>query len=156
MGLDIAVFTNIKKCADDEAAFWFPDLDKNPQSDGLSGAYTGEEADSFRAGSYSGYNAFRDTLSVILQGEKDHHAWSRVANEGYTKPFDLLINFSDCDGVIGPTSSKKLAQAFEDHLEDWTEFTKNDEDGEYLLDKYLKWMAAFQTAGDNNGCILFI
>lgn len=57
----------------------------------------------FRAGSYSGYNAWRETLAE-LAGIKNLEAWwkeqgSALNRKGET-PFHELINFSDCEGKL--------------------------------------------------------
>ena len=70
--------------------------------------YTTNQPDfGFRAGSYSYYNQWRNQLAEVAGFSSAKDAWE--ANGG---PFWELINFSDCDGVIGPTISAKLNMDF--------------------------------------------
>jgi hypothetical protein len=64
------------------------------------------------------------------------------------KPFYELINFSDCEGIIGPEVSTKL-------YNDFVKFevvAKNEE--EYFYRKYKDWMKAFKVAS-NKGVVSF-
>ncbi len=55
----------------------------------------------FRAGSYSGHGAFRDALSETALGVDPPTVWGNP--DAYKdEPFFELINFSDCEGSIGP------------------------------------------------------
>lgn len=60
---------------------------------------------------YSSYGRFRSWLSMAAHGVEpeviweDHKAW-------WDKPFVPLIHFSDCEGIIGPVTSFRLAQEF--------------------------------------------
>jgi hypothetical protein len=66
---------------------------------------------SFRAGSYSGYNWWRNELSLFALGEEDESVW--VEPQSFRgKPFWELIDFTDCDGRIGTTVAAKLAADF--------------------------------------------
>jgi hypothetical protein len=69
------------------------------RTSGLNGA--------FRAGSYSGYNRWREMLAELV-GTTCARAWKGE----YTGAFAELINFSDAEGTIGPTTSTKLAKDF--------------------------------------------
>lgn len=57
--------------------------------------YSWEESFDFRAGSYSGYNWYREKL-----GELNAEA------------FREQIDFSDCEGVIGSVVANRLAKAY--------------------------------------------
>ena len=73
---------------------------------------------SFRAGSYSGYGVWREALAELAgypavddgTGRASHAmgAWAAVGG-----PFHEIINFSDCEGAIGPRVSAKLSADFE-------------------------------------------
>jgi hypothetical protein len=66
------------------------------------------ESMGFRAGSYSGYNWWRRHLSLMALGEEPEDVWAEPPMyEG--RPFVELIDFSDCEGCIGPRTSRKLA-----------------------------------------------
>lgn len=79
------------------------------QADGMvDGFYarTGASFD-FRAGSCTSYGEWRKQLAKLV-GTTDE----AVFKDPKPGPFVELINFSDCEGVIGPTTSAKLAADF--------------------------------------------
>lgn len=68
----------------------------------------------FRAGSYGGYGAWRRSLCAQALGVDVEEIWDNPeAFKG--RPFFELINFSDCEGTIGPVTSAKLAKDFKDY-----------------------------------------
>lgn len=69
---------------------------------------------SFRAGSYSGYNQFRKLLSLAANGISDSDVWES-ADASTSLPFYYLINFSDCEGTIGPSIAELLWDQFTTH-----------------------------------------
>ena len=86
------------------------------RADGITeGCYVvNGETLSFRAGSYSGYNEWRSTLCLLVLGVPASAVFADPGNyEG--RPFYELINFSDCEGVIGPKTCAKLARDFAAH-----------------------------------------
>jgi hypothetical protein len=66
---------------------------------------------SFRAGSYSGYNWWRNQLSLFIFGVDDATVWGSP-RDFRGDPFVELINFTDCDGRIGTRVSAKLGEDF--------------------------------------------
>lgn len=62
---------------------------------------------SFRAGSYSGYNKWREMLADIAGYGTAKRVWD---NPNASGPFVELIDYSDCEGFIGPRTSAKLAE----------------------------------------------
>lgn len=121
-------------------------------------AYTATDSFGFRAGSYGGYNLWREQLAQLAGWVPIQHtprwgepyesyaaaAWA--ASEG---PFWELINFSDCEGTIGSAVSKKLAEDFakyqskaDKHYDDW------------FKQRYNHWRKAFEMASEN-GCVSF-
>jgi hypothetical protein len=160
MGLDITAYSRLVQTADPDGE-WLPATDAEfiARNDGLeSTRYAAEKCLRFQAGSYGGYNQWRDQLAQLAGYPKVRHlagykppedlyaagAWA--ATEG---PFWELINFSDCEGFIGPKTSAKLAAdfaAFQDkadaHPEQW------------FRDRYAKWRAAFELAS-NDGAVAF-
>lgn len=80
------------------------------------GYYKGESKVGGSVGSYSGYGRWRKWLSETFLYVPPETIWERPdAYEG--KPFVELINFSDCEGAIGPKTSAKLAKDFQEHDE---------------------------------------
>lgn len=119
------------------------------RADGLEdrGVYSYDESMWFRAGSYGGYNAWRRDLAA-LAGYTDRQAWDGMC-EG--KPFAELVNFSDCEGVIGASVAAKLAADFRDFRARAEEF--GGEVG-WFYENYEKWMQAMEMAADG-GCVDF-
>ncbi len=100
------------------------------------------ESVGFRAGSYSDYNAWRDRLADLAGYGSAKACWSSGA-EG---PFCELINFSDCEGVIGPKVAAKLAKDFAD----WDERARDYFGGfdGWFIEQYERWRKAFEMAAD--------
>ena len=143
MGLDISYYGRLERGetpADGE--YGYPDVFQpfiNPSFPGRAAGiepdvwYKRDEAGDFRAGSYSGYGAWRAALASVAEGA-----------------FWELINFSDCEGTIGPVVSAKLAKDFETHRDRIQDEVRD----EYFMHLYDAWMKAFQTAADG-GCVTF-
>ena len=101
----------------------------------------------------AGYDSVRDAWSR----EADHGAvFSDEAGVPATadadpasrlplRPFFELINFSDCEGSIGPVVSAKLARDFAEF--DERARSLNDE-GRHFYRLYKSWTTAFQMASD--------
>jgi hypothetical protein len=115
----------------------------------------------FRAGSYSGYNWWRRHLSLMALGVEPEDVWADP-QEYAGEPFVELINYSDCDGCIGPRTSRKLARDFRRHAgRAAAYFQKNGPNNPNLLDRqsddfvyawwlesYDEWQRAFELASD--------
>jgi len=121
MGLDISYYRRLVPAPDapkDEYGehdymqfFTLHDGEDRRAADLKPGVYSFDERDSFRAGSYGGYNAWRSELAKFAGYESSTYVWDnreKVAGQ----PFVELIDFSDCEGVIGPSVSAKLARDF--------------------------------------------
>ena len=115
----------------------------------IHGVYGYAETFHFRAGSYSGYNAWRDWLSRIMLDVPAQAVWKNK-DKYRDKPFFYLINFSDCEGIIVGEAAKRLAQDFANHQvrtkhaptpEGWIE-------REWWIEKYNDWSKAFELAAD--------
>lgn len=115
------------------------------RADGLrEGYYLGDRTFGFRAGSYSGYNHWRNQLAEVAGYGSDEGCW-----ESKSGPFWELINFSDCQGVIGPITSAKLAADFANYQ------AKAEAYGdEYFLHCYNNWRKAFEIAA-GHGAVIF-
>lgn len=104
----------------------------------------------FRAGSYGGYNQFRKKLCISALGVNDEEVFNNP-EKFKGKPFFEMIFFSDCEGVIGPKTSAKLAKDFADHeaaiVGLWSQFTPDWR--EYYLGRYADWKRAFELAADD-------
>ncbi len=158
MGLDITAYKQLKPCdkppgADDGDYDYDRFFRSNPNPNfpgrdvGLIGEwfeYRGEAESrhSFRAGSYSGYNKWRDWLAKLAGYGHSAGAWTATSG-----PFFELIDFSDSEGTIGPVVSAKLAKDFAE----WDERAKADarkEKFEWFYVLYCDWRLAFEMAAD--------
>jgi hypothetical protein len=159
MGLDITAYSRLqflrRRAGDDnddydwsghECSLWIEPAFV-AQADGMQeGIYRFGEKFDFRAGSYGGYNHWRDQLCVMTHGVPAQTLWDKPANY---PAFSELINFSDCEGLIGPKTSGKLLHDFEAHLDKAERM-----DPPYFLASYLEWVDAFRLAA-NGGAIKF-
>ena len=105
----------------------------------------------FRAGSYSGYSAWRDALSIAGLGVPSMRVWQEPATWSIC-PFYELINFSDCEGVIGPSMAYKLARDFRIQRE--TVRPRLLAQGAWYAELYDLWQEAFELAA-NTGMVRF-
>lgn len=178
MGLDITAYSGLTKIdcvfdADGEPidpqtresidydfrAYLNPDFPGRADDIEHHAVYTAEDAFGLHAGSYSGYNGWRNSLAELagypaapvdryntgnVQMRHDQGAWN--ADGG---PFWELINFSDCEGVIGSAVSAKLASDFAAFQE-----KADAHHNEYFREKYAGWRKAFEMAA-NKGAVSF-
>lgn len=159
MGLDITAYSNMNRVdIDDDAGDegWprhvraYP----NPSWPDRAGSITAgwyerteaTEVMAFRAGGYSAYNAWRDRLSWLGLGMGAVRVWNGEAGDG---PFVALIDFADNEGIIGPETSKRLADQFAEHRSRVAE--KADADFMRLYDQ----LAAAFTLAANGGFVDF-
>lgn len=99
----------------------------------------------FRAGSYGGYNQWRDELARFAGYGSALEVWESDRTEG---PFLELINFADNEGVIGPVVAAKLAKDFQEFQ------SKADQEESWWRSSYANWRRAFEMAADN-GAVVF-
>lgn len=68
----------------------------------------------FRAGSYSGFNAFREILAKLCDIDL-HEFWMKnpISKRNGEERFYELLNHSDCDGVLPYRECKRLLEDFE-------------------------------------------
>lgn len=126
-------------------------------------------------GSYGGYNRWRNELSIMAGYDSAKNVWQdnnfspwlpyinlryrklkklkgeTVINNQSIKPFYELINFSDCEGVIGPEISKKLYDDFIEFDQKAKDYDNNDD---YFYRKYQEWKEAFRIAS-KGGAVTF-
>lgn len=103
----------------------------------------------FRAGSYSGYGHWRRLLSLVALDVEPHEVWARPLKfKG--RPFYELIDFSDCEGCIGPKTSAKLSVDFTAYMAKF----HNSSPESYYVKQYHLWAEAFRVAA-KHGCVDF-
>lgn len=87
-------------------------------------------------------------------GSYSTYGWFRRALETFSEDcgwFNELIDFSDCEGVIGSVVSEKLYEDFSSNaesFEQWVYQKYSVVDGELLLRMYYKFESAFEIAKD--------
>ncbi|WP_432372359.1 hypothetical protein ACRPHP_16695 [Pantoea allii] len=177
MGLDITAYSDIKKLnatLDDDGeaidnatgealqwdGMWFstwvnPDFPGRADDVEDGAVYSYQDCTGHSIG-YGGHYWWRNKLAEIAgyplteqvqygRIETCHFAGATSAESG---PFFELINFSDCEGVIGTAISRKLAKDFADFEE------KAKSEGGHFYENYQHWKNAFDMAS-NNGCVRF-
>lgn len=167
MGLDISAYRGLKVIGErddenDDTINLMENADcfvARAEGVDITKGYSAEDSVSFRAGSYSGYNAWREELAklagypVLLDMEyRQHPTHSTGAWASGAGPFWELINFSDCEGTIGPVVAAKLATDFA-RWDARAALHKTDDQG-YWYQKYQAWRAAFEMASDR-GAVVF-
>ena len=175
MGLDINVYTNLTPYTGTLDKDGYPtenNVVRIYNSDWFIGRehpfilnqlYIGDDMDDlgFRAGSYSGYGEWREQLATLAGYEKilttpsyrePYLSACASARNKTSGPFYELINFSDCEGILGTTTCLKLAKDFAEYqiLADKIKDTFN-----RFNDLYSNWRIACEIAGNHNGCIQF-
>lgn len=177
MGLDISYYSRITKM--EKSSEYFDVIYIYPQTfiyhlgslecDSCYISTENSKYNSFRAGSYSGYNDWRNNLAEMAGYGCAENVWKDFPNirylklkkiegeEAKIKPFYELIFFSDCEGCIGPEIAKKLYKDFCDFDEQAKKFNKdplNIEPDDWFYIKYCAWKEAFRVASDS-GIVLF-
>jgi hypothetical protein len=119
----------------------FPSHDQNGVEEGV---YEYDFCGSFRVGSYSGYNHWREELAKGGGYPKYADSYAEGAWNHYDNgPFWELINFSDCEGFIGPKTSLKLFKDFEKYEKEF------EPHNEYFKKIYDNFKEAFKVASEN-------
>lgn len=176
MGLDITAYHNVTKldvifdeyggALDKETMVYveydvrvYANKDFPGREEGVDdrAAYKAENSIGFRAGSYSGYNAWREELAKLAgypatPVDRGYGSVVEMHSGGAWNtdhgPFWELINFSDCEGTIGPVVSAKLAKDFIE----WDERAKQHDDAAGLngglYERFKQWRQAFEMAAD--------
>lgn len=143
MGLDVTAYERVVFLGDDEGDDEGLRLTAEPgfgeHCDGLANGLYRAEGDrfSFRAGSYSGYNGWRNQLAVLVGWASAEAAWSAPT----PGPFYELIHNSDCEGFIGPKTAAKLAGDFEA----WHARAAAARDA-WFMEGFNNWLHAFRIA----------
>lgn len=157
MGLDIDVFQKLSKvdnpvldengCPENWESEWRPGGGMEWSEEHWPGRGEGIDVDTtyrfekqfnFRAGSYSGYNWWREQLKAMREYPS----------------FEEQINFADNEGVIGPIVSAKLARDYKENLMKAEAYSNSLDDGIWWIQQYRNWMKAFDMAADG-GAVSF-
>lgn len=160
MGLDIRAYSNLKNGVarqdnsdsddddfeDSDLIQLYDNVHFPGRAEGIDCnlAYEYDDSMGFRAGSYSGYGHWRHQLAQLAGYDGAEDAWKKING-----PFWELINFSDCEGTIGPVVSAKLAKDFADFQE-----KADAHQDKYFRSSYEYWRTAFEMAKEN-GAVCF-
>lgn len=105
----------------------------------------------FRAGSYSGFNTWREELAELAVGDSNlYNIWAHAGTRKKRIPFQEILCHSDCDGHITYRECKKLLDDFNRYIfvaMERINVPKDDEGfpvGVYWLDRFLKWKHAVE------------
>ena len=153
MGLNISAYSNIRflhnNIGDSKGAYLYVNEHFKDRADGLvDGYYDFDEEYYFRAGSYSGHSKCRELAAKALGFTVIEEYWDECTPE--TPLYDLL-NFSDCEGTIGPLCAKRLYESITKHK---TRILERVGENQY----FLGWLEDFQRAAKlamQNGAISF-
>jgi len=107
----------------------------------------------FRAGSYGGYNDFRERLSRYALGVPPQSVWSDPA-AWRDRPFYELVNFADNEGTIGPAAAADLAADFATERDRVRPKLAHAASGDWYQAKYDAWQRAFALAA-HHGIVVF-
>lgn len=129
------------------------------------GFYKAENSMRFSAGSYGGYNYWRDALArmvgyapapiEVIPADEVRFPYYHGAIAAGSGPFFELIHFSDCHGTIGPVVSVKLARDFAEWEERARQYeAANSNLAGFFFSQYQLWNKAFQMAA-NGGAVDF-
>lgn len=162
MGLDITAYSKLVKrdpqppreadeCETNGVRFYPNNKDFSGRADEIEChlVYDYETCSGFRAGSYSGYNKWRDQLCKAVHGITAERFWTTPGAE--TMDLHDLINFSDCEGVIGASVCAKIAAQMRSNkakIVAWSEANMNDMDRPYFLQKLGEWLVHLDIAAD--------
>jgi hypothetical protein len=173
MGLDVTAYSKIKPMAagkgfDKDGNFLWsegtmqavvnPDFPSQAADLTDEAAYRYSKAEYCWSSGYGGYNWWREELAKVAghplgpierYGKIEHCHAASVWNDPKPGPFVELINFSDCEGCIGPAACAKLAK-------DFAEFQAKADahPDQRFRDGYAKWRKGFELAADH-GCVRF-
>lgn len=173
MGLDVIAYKDVKLVAtlDKEEAFDYEghntiiyksDYFPNSCDEFVEyGEYECHQFQGFRAGSYGWYGRWRNELAKFAgypekQDSEYDFNYAESAWEATGGPFWELINFSDCEGIIGTELSKKLAKDFEDFSKLAETYTDNEVmSADDFLENFVNFREAFKHASEN-GFVRFL
>ena len=163
MGLQITAYSRLEKVRDEDVELgeYHQPIDKrivtffnNPDfpyhiADIVFGDFyiTKGEQYSFRAGSYSGYSDWRNWLARVAGYQDANEVWSKKQLGAFVE----LINFSDCEGTIGPIIAAKLAKDFKEY-EEKAKAIKDQLP--FALERYYDWKKCCEIAA-KKGAIKF-
>lgn len=111
--------------------------------------------------SYGNYNGFRDELSRCALNLTSREVWGLVSSldidDNYPEAIYHLINFSDCEGFIGPKAVKELDLYFKENYDRiYSKMEERTKDLENYYTNRLKTLVeCIDITAKNNGYLMF-
>ena len=149
-------YDGYREVDDDHWFAWYPvrqDEYFPGRSEGIvrGAVYSFGDTYKFCAGAYHNYNWWRDQLARLAGYKSGEDYWENC-EEG---AFYELINFSDCDGVLGSAVCMRLDKDFKEHKSEahkvpWL----SGNDREWFIKRYDHFAKAIELAADG-GAIVF-
>lgn len=157
MGLDIIAYSELKK--DEYSSAMSEEEKEELDGDCLIMSTLLTEIDEVFPGraeplKYNGDVYDCENCAHISIGSYSTYGWFRRALETFSENrdcFNELIDFSDCEGVIGSIVSEKLYEDFSSNaesFEQWVYQKYSIVEGEWLLRMYYEFESAFEIAKD--------
>jgi hypothetical protein len=172
MGLDVTAYRQVRKVADWPEGV--ESIDEIAEYEGLSNGYIWNgmrvtnvhpaqkdhplhramltpgvrayvDRERMRAGSYSGYNEWRNWLAIARYGLTAREVWTRwEADPGFREGAAWLINFSDCEGYIDASIAARILADLQAHAQ---AIIASAPEGWYA-DKFRGWLGLLEIATD--------
>lgn len=147
MGLDVFAYSNLVQGTEGGRASIYVNQPHARHRHSIEpGDYSYDEEFHFRAGSYGTYNRWRDQLGRFV-GIADLAEWWKAPT--LKGGFELILNFSDCEGVRDAGQCRILADAFRREARRAESFFDPID-----LKVYGKFLKAFEF-GAQSGCVVF-
>ena len=152
MGLDITAYKNIRPAVPGDSATvvqTYRNENFPIQSENLIPCeISWEDRYTFRAGSYRAFSAFREDLCRAALNMSIFDLWKNPSLH-LTRPFERLLNFSDCSGWMDEITCTRLYGDFEQYREQvlWNADPK-------FTGIYEQFLKAFSVAS-RGGCLEF-
>jgi hypothetical protein len=103
--------------------------------------------------SYGGYNDFRNRICFALNGVDAKEVWANP--EVYENSLAYkVINFSDCEGIIGTTVSKEIYEQLVLGRDKYVEYVKSNPFMHYGIEHYDRFTRVFELGADE-GIVLY-
>lgn len=103
----------------------------------------------FRAGSYSGYNRWRQDLAAQFNPYRPGEGGDAYGPPNLEGPFYELIWFADNEGTIAEPAAINLLADFRQYEAEYrAAHVSGTYDGDWFIEKYLDWTHACELAAD--------
>jgi len=112
--------------------------------------------------SYGTYNGIRGDIAKYTVGKTAGDVWGQCVSleddQPYPHPIYHLINFSDCEGYIGPKAVKEMATYLQTHEQEICDKFKkdyDDEDGSFYYNVFKRLSEGIRATAREDGYLCF-